>query len=112
MTPSGTHETPLSRRIREAVDKTGRSHADIAEEVGIARAQLTMYCSGRRSPSRETVVALAKVLGVSVSWLIDGVHTITCRDARLADLLNQLQNASPDIQNAVATLLKPVRDVA
>jgi transcriptional regulator with XRE-family HTH domain len=100
-------DTPLARRIRQAIAKTGRSHAEIAEEVGIARAQLTMYCSGSRAPGRATAVALAKVLGVSVSWLLDGAHVITVQDDRLADLLTRLHDAPPAIQDAVATLLPP-----
>jgi transcriptional regulator with XRE-family HTH domain len=112
MSESRPKDTPLASRIRQAVAKTGRTHAEIAEEVGIARAQLTMYCSGKRAPGRATAVALADVLGVTVSWLLDGAHVITVRDDRLADLLTRLHDAPAAVQDAVATLLPPRHSAA
>lgn len=112
MVAERSHNTALAGRIRQAIAKTGRTQAEIAEEVGIARAQLTMYCSGTRAPGRATAVALAKVLRVSVSWLLDGVHVIEVRDDRLAELLTRLQDAPLATQEAVATLLAPPRTAA
>lgn len=54
-------------RLLEAME--GMSNVDLAERLGCARSNITMYLSGQRTPSKMTVQLMAICLGVSPAWL-------------------------------------------
>jgi transcriptional regulator with XRE-family HTH domain len=105
------HRT-MADRITAAIKADGRTHAEIAEAVGVSRPVLSQWGLGTRKPSRDNLLALAQVLNVSMTWLHEGVHVIRVEDDRMADLLRRLHDAPEAIRNAVETLLPPPADAA
>lgn len=97
---------PLAQRIEEAVEKSGLKHAEIADALGVSRPIVTQWCQGARAPRRDNLLALAKVLDVSVTWLQEGVHVLRVEDPQLADLFFLLRDAPLPVRDAVATLLR------
>ena len=101
-------DTPLSRRIRQAIDASGMKHVEVAAAVGVARAQVTQWATGRRAPDRENLRALANVLGVSAEWLLEGRHIIEVTDDQAADIVRRFLAAPDSVKLAIDTLLPPL----
>jgi transcriptional regulator with XRE-family HTH domain len=59
------------QRLRQAVDSDPRKHFFIAEQAGISPSTLSHVLNGRTEPHFETVVRIARVVGVQVGWLLD-----------------------------------------
>lgn len=66
--------TDLHDRLEQTVEKSGRSLRDISISAGLAPGTLGDILKNRsRSPSVNNIMALARTLGVTVSWLAEGV---------------------------------------
>jgi transcriptional regulator with XRE-family HTH domain len=58
-------------RLRDAIDRTGRTDRDVARGAGLAPETLSRLLNDDRSkPWLVTVVRLARELGVTVGWLL------------------------------------------
>lgn len=55
-------------RLLEAMG--GMSNIDLAEKLGCARSNITMYLSGQRTPAKTTIQLIAICLGVNPAWLM------------------------------------------
>lgn len=55
-------------RLQEAM--CGMSMADLAEKLGCARSNISMYLSGRRTPTKMTIQLMAICLNVNPAWLM------------------------------------------
>lgn len=55
-------------KLREIRDARGLTQAELAELAGLTRVGLAQLEIGRRSPSWETVVALADALAISADY--------------------------------------------
>jgi transcriptional regulator with XRE-family HTH domain len=75
----------LSNRLRWCRERRGWSQSDAAEKAGITNFALSKYELGKREPDARTLVRLAKLYGVSLDFLLDGVERETVLD--LADVL-------------------------
>lgn len=56
-------------RIREAMDTTGKTQADLVRITGLNRGTISRYLSGAVEPRQDAAHKLAKALGVSEMWL-------------------------------------------
>ena len=60
-------------RLREQIDFNGLLDKEVADKAGISKHTLDTYVGARGCmPAADVAVRLAKVLGVSVEWLITG----------------------------------------
>jgi putative transcription factor len=55
-----------ARRIKAAVDKTGKKHEDVAKELNIKDSLLSHFTTGKRKPSIETARKLEKRFGIKL----------------------------------------------
>ena len=62
----------LGERIGALRRARGMSQAELAGRLGISASAMGMYEQGRREPSVQTVVALARELEVSTDFLLTG----------------------------------------
>lgn len=60
---------PRIAALRRAV---GLSQGELARQLQVSASAVGMYEQGRREPSAETLVALARIFGVSVDYLLTG----------------------------------------
>lgn len=65
-------EFNLSDRVRKAREITGLSQDELAERAGVGRATLARLESGKGSPRRATLIAIAFATGVDLNWLENG----------------------------------------
>lgn len=62
----------LHARIRAARKAAGMTQAELARRVGIRSQGVNMWESGKNTPSRDNILAVARVTGAPVSWLLVG----------------------------------------
>ena len=63
----------LGARIAALRREAGLSQAELAEQLQISASAMGMYEQGRREPSAQTLVTLARILGVTTDYLLTGV---------------------------------------
>lgn len=61
----------IGKRIQVSREEMGFSQKRLAEIMGISAARLSMWETGKREPSAESLKMLSKALHVSVDYLID-----------------------------------------
>lgn len=67
--------------LRLATAVGDRTHDQFAREAGICRPTLTLYLSGKRVPSAETLYRICKAAGCSADWLL-GLEEFDNRERR------------------------------
>lgn len=67
-----------AERIASLRSRLGWSQSELARRLNISPSTVGMYEQGRREPSVEMLVSLARTLGVSMDFLITG--RITCQE--------------------------------
>ena len=63
----------LGARIAALRREAGLSQAELASRLQVSPSALGMYEQGRREPSADTLVKLARELGVTTDYLLTGV---------------------------------------
>lgn len=67
------------KRLRQVMDIRGIAASDLAAEMGLTRATVDRWRSGRSMASADHAVALARILGVSVEYLLGGDASVPGR---------------------------------
>ena len=62
----------LGPRIATLRRAAGMSQGDLAQRLQVSSSTVGMYEQGRREPSAETLVALARIFGVTIDYLLTG----------------------------------------
>ncbi len=83
----------LGARIAALRREAGLSQAQLALRLGISPSAMGMYEQGRREPSMETVVAMAKVFRVSTDYLLTGQPAEQEQEALQEMLLSRISAA-------------------
>ena len=83
----------LGARIAALRREAGLSQAQLALRLGISPSAMGMYEQGRREPSMETVVAMAKVFRVSTDYLLTGQPAEQEQEALQEMLLSRISSA-------------------
>ncbi len=60
-----------SKRLKAARERAGLTQAEVAERLGVSKALPGHWERGVKTPSLAKIQAVAKLLNVSVSWLMD-----------------------------------------
>ena len=58
------------KSLQEAVKTSQYSYADLARKLGISKATMSMYKSGKAVPSLETFEKMCDILDVSADFLL------------------------------------------
>ncbi len=90
-------------RLRDQIDYLGLRDKEVAAKAGITKRAIDTYVGARNCmPSADVAVRLAKVLGVSVEWLVTGETDVPTDD----DLKTLIHNFSHLTPHDKKTLLK------
>ena len=57
------------KRLKEAINASGKSQAQLSRETGIDKGSISHYISGRYEPKSKAIGKIASALGVSEMWL-------------------------------------------
>lgn len=63
-------ERLIAARLREAVDKSGLSRADLATALGVTPGALSHWITGRRACPPEILARIAEILKIDKGWLL------------------------------------------
>ena len=105
----------LSKQIESLRRRNGWSQTELARRLNISASAVGMYEQGRREPSVDTLVALAKEFGVTVDYLITGNlcaisdPRISVQSQHILDVLSELNNLSRE-DLLILLLTKIVRE--
>ena len=69
------NEALYPNSIGYCIKKYGYTHSEVAQEIGIARKSLYLYCSGRLATPRYTLTKIARTLGCSIEELMTAPTT-------------------------------------
>ena len=73
----------LRKNLREELDRQGLTVKELSAKANIAKGALEMYLGVRESmPPADTAVSIARALGVTVEYLVNGEETALPRDIR------------------------------
>ncbi len=87
----------------------GLTQEELARLMGTSQTQITFYESGKRDPRGEFIVRLAKVLGVSLAFLLGMENEETERKEHLAPVLPNLDRTN-EINPDKVSKFQEVRD--
>ena len=94
-------------RLKEEMDYVGISRKELAYYADVKQRALDMYLGTQQSmPAADIAVKLAKVLHVSVEYLVTGKNSeIPSRQNRMADLERDLESLPTPIIESVSTMI-------
>jgi len=84
----------LGRRISALRKEQGISQAELAHRLGISASAMGMYEQGRREPSADTLVSLARELQVTTDFLLTGKVSTIMDETSLCRMLTYLINTA------------------
>ena len=90
----------LGARIAALRRDAGMSQAELAKRLQISPSAIGMYEQGRREPSAETLVAIARELGTSTDYLLTGRAATQAESEALQRLLLNRVDAAGKRQDA------------
>ncbi|EAB2013467.1 helix-turn-helix domain-containing protein [Salmonella enterica subsp. salamae] len=67
-----TQNNTVNARIREQMQKLGLKNKDLAEATGATKGTVSQWVNDGNGPSAQFITPLARVLGVSEQWLLQG----------------------------------------
>ena len=63
----------FQKRLKQALTESGLTQGEVARRAGITPGALTMWKNGTiMNPEARHVASMARILGISSDWLIDG----------------------------------------
>lgn len=94
-------------RLKDEMEYAGIQHKSLAAKAGInPRALLTYVAAKPSMPPADVAVRIAKALGVSVEYLVDGVEDHNKIGARELHLISNFKNLSEKEKLAVEKLIE------
>ena len=91
----------LGARIAALRRDAGLSQAELAAELQVSSSALGMYEQGRREPSAQMLVTLAKVLGVTTDYLLTGMPAQNQEENLHRMLLGRITSADRRLEGRV-----------
>ena len=83
----------LGPRIAALRRAAGMSQGDLARKLQVSSSAVGMYEQGRREPSAETLVALARLFGVTLDYLLTGKPAPEDQDLVMGAMETTLEQA-------------------
>ena len=75
------------------------SQGELARRLQVSASAIGMYEQGRREPSGEILVALARTFGVTVDYLLTGQPSLQEQDAATSAMDTALEHAQTQLDN-------------
>ncbi len=60
----------LSKRLKEARKAKGMTQENLGKEIGVTKVSICCYENGSRTPTLDTLIDLANVLSVEITYLL------------------------------------------
>ena len=94
-------------RLREEIEYSGMLYKEVAAKAGITKRTMDSYVGSQGSiPSADIAVRLAKVLGVSVEYLVTGERTESSVSKREQHILSCIREIPEYERNALVLYIE------
>lgn len=98
-------------RLKEEMDYVGIQHKELASKAGIKPRALLTYVAAKPSmPPADVAVRIARVLGVSVEYLVDGDESKNKIGTRELHLVSNFNKLSEKEKVAVEKLIENLNE--
>ncbi|MDE5581220.1 MAG: helix-turn-helix domain-containing protein [Treponemataceae bacterium] len=99
----------FSERLRAEIEYSGLLQKEVAYRAGIKKRALDMYLGAQGSmPPADVAVRLAKVLNVTVEYLVTGSDATIPPTRRFSRLETDIASLSSELSAAVETLVHKI----
>lgn len=101
-------------RLREQIEYLGLLDKEVAERAGISKHAMDTYVGSRACmPAADIAVRLARVLGVSVEWLVEGESSQNDKpaDSDLLSLIHYFSTLSNHDKKLLLEIAKTMRTI-
>lgn len=88
-------------RLAQKIEESGKSMRAISLACGRGPGYVFTIMKDRKNPTAETLAEICTEVGTSVSYVLHGIDIFA--EEKLVELFSQ---ASPDVRNAILTLLR------
>ncbi|MGB6117003.1 MAG: helix-turn-helix domain-containing protein [Mesorhizobium sp.] len=97
-------------RLSRARDAAGLSSRDLASRLSVKIATVDAWERDRSAPSARRITTMAGIMGVSLSWLLEGIGPApsatdetapAAADEKLTDLLADLKQLKADVAGVI-----------
>lgn len=98
----------MGHRIRTQREHLGFTQAKLASMIGVSENAITQYETGRSSPRRERIGALAQALGKSIGWLLTGnepEEEVKAQTEVERDVLSAMRELPPEEQDFILKMV-------
>ncbi len=72
--------TTLGQRLEQARERTGMKQKAVAEHFGISSQAVSQWEAGRTRPNGQRLAALARLFGLRLDWLLEGLGPMSGED--------------------------------
>ena len=112
MTTGKANKEAIAKRLRSAREQAGLSQGQVAKLLGLHRPSVSEVEAGRRSVTAEELAKLARLYGVSISWLAgSGEESAGLQTAKVRLAARELRKLKPADVDRLLRLLAALRDV-
>lgn len=98
----------IGERIALVIQKNGIKRTDFAKAINISPASVTLLCSGKNNPSKQTIAMICQNFRVSEKWLVDGdgpMEQDIPNQERLENFFADVLASAPDNRSAFVAAL-------
>ena len=61
----------FSERLKQTLKQNGISQVELAKRINMSQGIVNNYCTGKREPSLDALIAICKALDESADYLLD-----------------------------------------
>lgn len=104
------HSVLRTDRLKALRQKSNLTQKELGEKIGLTNKTISNYEKGDRQPNNETLLELARLFGVSVSYLLGETDNQKLLDNTIVILTDKdLKNMPIEIQETVLTIIDTIK---
>lgn len=96
-------KTNSTERIRELLESSGDTQADMHHKTGISRATISRYVKGTQEPNQESLNKIANAYMVSPAWLMG--YDVAIKPINDKDILEKLSKMTEQDKKFVLQII-------
>jgi transcriptional regulator with XRE-family HTH domain len=104
------HSVLRTDRLKALRQKSNLTQKELGEKIGLTNKTISNYEKGDRQPNNEALLELARLFGVSVSYLLGETDNQKLLDNTIVILTDKdLKNMPIEIQETVLTIIDTIK---
>lgn len=105
-----SHSALRTDRLKALRQKSNLTQKELGEKIGLTNKTISNYEKGDRQPNNETLLELARLFGVSVSYLLGETDNQKLLDNTIVILTDKdLKNMPIETQETVLTIIDTIK---